>query len=278
VRTVVVAPRATAPVHSLIRAAVTGTTVDGEDGWERGLTYAPETPGGYRAWMRCSNETVDERVTRTPTVDYEPYEVQFVHPCASTFGYNRQQREDELRRAVDATESFAIARELWTGELSQAAAAAGDLVDPNLSLTDGPTILNGGTPVKVHRALGMIEQAVGEALRGQQAYVHLARETLALFGYLQSSGNLLTSYSGNLLVADAGYPGSAPAGEVPADGVSWIYGTGQVVVRRSSLFMAGPDDEVIDTATNTIYLHGSKVVAATFDRSAHFAVPVDLTA
>jgi hypothetical protein len=276
VRTVVTAPQARPPVHSLIRAAA--TNVDGEEGWERGLTYAPETPGGYRAWLRCSNETLDERIDRTPTVDYEPYELQFVHPCSSTFGYNRARREEELRRSVDATESFAIARELWTGALSRAAADAGDLTDPNLSLVDGPTVLNGGTAVPVHRALGMIEQAVGEALRGQQAYVHLARETLSLFGYLQSSGNLLTSWSGNLLVADAGYPGSAPLGEPDTDGVSWIYATGQVVVRRTALFAAGPDAEVIDTATNMIYLHGSKVVAATFDRSAHFAVPVDLTA
>jgi hypothetical protein len=276
VRTVVTAPQARPPVHSLIRAAA--TNVDGEAGWERGLTYAPETPGGYRAWLRCSNETIDERVDRTPTVDYEPYELQFVHPCASTVGYNRARREEELRRSVDATESFAIARELWTGELSRAAADAGDLTDANLSLVDGPTVLNGGTAVPVHRALGMIEQAVGEALRGQQAYVHLARETLSLFGYLQSSGNLLTSWSGNLLVADAGYPGTAPLGEADTDGVSWIYATGPVVVRRTALFAAGPDNEVVDTATNVIYLHGSKVVAATFDRSAHFAVPVDLTA
>jgi hypothetical protein len=276
VRTVVAAPRAAPPVHSLIRAAV--TNVDNEPGWERGLTYAPETPGGYRAWLRCSNETIDERIDRTPTVDYEPWEAEFVHPCPTTFGYSRQQREDELRRAVDATESFVIARELWTGALSRAAADAGDLTDPNLSLADGPTVLNGGTPVPVHRALGMIEQAVGEALRGQQAYVHLARETLSLFGYLQASGNLLTSWSGNLLVADAGYPGTAPVGETAADGVSWIYGTGQVVVRRSTLFGPEPDAEVIDTATNTIFTHASKVVAATFDRSAHFAVAVDLTA
>jgi hypothetical protein len=276
VRTVVIAPQARPPVHSLIRAAV--TNADNEPDWERGLTYAPETPGGYRAWLRCSNETLDERTDRTATVDYEPWEAQFVHPCPSTFGYDRQRREDELRRAVDATESFAIARELWTGALTRAAADAGDLDTPNLSLVDGPTVLNGGAPVPVQRALGMIEQAVGEALRGQQAYIHLARETLSLFGYLQAAGNLLTSWSGNLLVADAGYPGTSPIGETDADGVSWIYATGQVVVRRTPLFAAGPDAEVIDTATNTIYLHGSKVVAATFDRSAHFAVPVDLTA
>lgn len=277
-RTVVAAPRATVPVHSLIRAAV--TNLDNEPGWERGLTYAPETPGGYRAWTRCSQETYEDGLVDgpTPIVDYEPYELQFQHPCHSTFAYNRQQRAEVLGRAVDATESFAIARELWTGTLTRAAHDAGDTAQANLSLVDGPEVLNGGTPVKVHRALGMIEQAAGEALRGQQAYVHLSRETLALFGYLQASGSLITSYSGNLLVADAGYPGTAPVGEADADGIAWIYGTGQVVVRRTPLFAAGPDEELIDAATNTLTLYGSKVVAGTFDLAAHFAVAVDLNA
>jgi hypothetical protein len=152
-RTVVAAPQATPPVHSLVRSAI--TNVDAEPGWERGLTYAPETPGGYRAWMRCTTETY-----------------------------------------------------------------------ANLSLVDGPVILNAGAPVKVHRALGIVEQALGEALRGERAYVHLSRETLALFGYLTVAGNLLSSFSGNLIVADAGYPGTAPIGTADAPGVAWIYGPG----------------------------------------------------
>jgi hypothetical protein len=275
-RTVVAAPQATVPVHSLIRSAI--TNLDGEEGWQRGLTYAPETPGGYRGWMRCTTETYEDLVEKTPVVSYEPWELQVEHPCHSRFGISEAQLDDELRRAMDATESFAIARELWAGDLTHAAVDAGDAATPNLSLVDGPTILNGGTAVPVHRALGIIEQALGEALRGQRAYVHLSRETLALFGYLQSTGNLLTSFSGNLLVADAGYPGTAPIGETGTAGVSWIYGTGPVVVRRTPLFAF--DDEVasLDIATNTYTRRASKVVAATFDDAAHFAVPVDLNA
>lgn len=272
-RTVVAAPQATVPVHSLIRAA--DTSRDGEAGWERGLAYAPESPGGYRALFPCSGNltgTVEDLPGRTPTVEYEPWELQVEYPCHSTFGYNAADVDAQLTRAMDATESFAIARELWTGEGALAEGA------PNLSLVDGPTVLNAGTPVRVQRALGMIEQAVGEALRGQRGYVHLSRETLSLFGYLQSAGNLITSYSGNLLVADAGYPGSAPRGEDAADGVAWIYGTGSVVVRRSRQFADGDETETLDTRTNVLTRRASKVVAATFDRSAHFAVAVDLNA
>jgi hypothetical protein len=275
-RTVVAAPQATAPVHSLVRSAI--TNVDNEPGWERGLAYAPETPGGYVSWMRCTTETFENLVEKTPVVEYEPIEFQFVHPCHSRFGLTEPQIDEELRRAVDATESFAIARELWQGDITRAAVDAGDADAANLSLVDGPTVLNGGTPVKVHRALGMIEQALGEALRGQRAYVHLSRETLSLFGYLQAAGNLLTSWSGNLIVADAGYPGTAPIGEADADGIAWIYGTGPVVVRRSALFADGDEVASLDTATNTYTRRASKIAAATFDRAAHFAVPVDLNA
>jgi hypothetical protein len=275
-RTVVAPPQATPPVHSLIRSAI--TNVDNEPGWERGLAYAPETPGGYRAWMRCTGETYDERVTAVPVVEYEPVEYVFEYPCHSRFGLNEQQVDEQLRRAVDATESFAIARELWQGDLTHAAVDAGDAATPNLSLVDGPTILNAGAPVKVHRALGIVEQALGEALRGQRAYVHLSRETLALFGYLTVSGNLLTSFSGNLVVADAGYPGTPPIGTADAAGVAWIYGTGPVVVRRTALFPDSDEVASLDTATNTYTRRASKVAAATFDRAAHFAVPVDLNA
>jgi hypothetical protein len=280
VRTVVVAPRATIPPHSLIRAAV--TNVDGETGWERGLTYAPETPGGYKAFTRCSDaEYADLPDGPTPTVDYEPWELLIEHPCDTTFGYDRVARDEELRRALDATESYAIARELWAGDLTRAAADAGDIPDDerNLALVIGPEVLNAGTPAAPKLALGLLEEALGHALRGQQAYLHTGRLAQQFLGHdLTREGNLITTRVGNLVVADAGYPGTPPEGVAAAPGVGWLYGTGQVVVRRSTVFPPDEDAAVIDTARNRVLLRTGRVVAATFDRSAHFAVPVDLTA
>jgi hypothetical protein len=279
VRTLVVAPRATIPPHSLIRAAV--TNVDAETGWEKGLTYAPETPGGYQAVTRCSDaEYVNRPDGPTPLVDYEPWELLIEHPCDSTFGYDRVARDEELRRALDATESYAIARELWAGDLTQAAADAGDLTDDerNLALVIGPEVLNAGTPVPPKRALGLIEAAVGDALRGQQAYLHVGREAQPFLPDLFRDGNLLTTRLGNLVVADAGYPGTPPAGVADDPAVGWLYATGTVVVRRSTVFPPDENAAAIDTARNRVLLRTGRVVAATFDRSAHFAVPVDLTA
>lgn len=277
-RTVVAAPPATIPPHSLIRAAITNR--DGETGWERGLAYAPETPGGYVGYLPCSTEQFDDyRATDpTPPVDYLPWELQIEHPCHSTFGYNRTQIDDELRRAMDATESFAIARELWAGDLARAARTAGDLDDgQNLALVDDPTVLAAGTPVTPARALGLLLQNVRGALRGQQAYLHVPGEVLPYLPNVQVSGNLLTTQTGDLIVCDAGYPNLAPGAADPADGVGWIYGTGPVVVRRSTTFADGDETETLDTRTNALTRRLSKRVAATFDRAALFAVPVTLT-
>jgi hypothetical protein len=274
----VVAPRATVPVHSLIRAAV--TNLDGETGWERGLTYAPESPGGYRAFAACTDaEYEDAGVGTTPVVTYRPWDLQVLHPCHSTFGLDEVQLDDELTRAMDTVESFAIARELWNGDLTRAAADAGDVDAPNLSLVDDPTVLNGGTPASPKLAVGLLEREAGYALRGQQAYLHVDRLTQQYLGHdLTREGNLITTRVGNLVVADAGYPGTPPVGVAPAPGVGWLYATGPVVVRRSPIERLGINEGALDTATNTLDLRSTRVVAATFDRAALFAVAVDLTA
>ncbi len=273
----VAAPRLTVPTHSLIRAAV--TTLDGESGWERGLTYAPESPGGYRAFSACTDEEYEDLGDGpTPVVDYRPWDLQVLHPCHSTFGLVATERDAELTRAIDATESYAIARELWAGDLTRAAYAAGDVDAANLSLVDGPTVLADGAPQRPKMALALLEEAAGHALRGGQVYLHADRLLQPFVPDTTRDGNLLTTKLGNLLVADAGYPGTPPVGVGAAPNVRWLYATGQVVVRRGPIDRIGIGEGALDTATNTLNLRATRVVAATFDRSVHFAVAVDLTA
>lgn len=274
--TVVAAPQPAPPFHSLIRAAV--TNLDGEAGWERGLTYAPETLGGYNVLAACSAETVEHPLDNPPAiVDYEPWLLQVEHPCRSMLGYDGPAIDAELRRALDATESFAIARELWLGEGTRAVETAGDRDRRNLTLTDGPEVLNAGAAVSPTRAVGLIEQRIGELLRGGRAMLHTSREVLPSLPHVTREGNLLTTRVGNLVVADAGYPGTPPDGEAPADGVGWLYGTGMVVVRRGAVRADGPEAEVVDLSTNTPLRRIDRPVAATFDKAAHVAVAVTLS-
>jgi hypothetical protein len=272
---IVPAPQARAPLHSLIRAA--DTTRDADPDWERGLHYAPEAVGGYRALSGCSAQTLDFGAGDgpAPTVDYQPWELEVQDPCPSTFGYSEAEVTARLQRAVDAVESFGIARELWTGDLSAADEAAGGPQE-NPALTKGPTVIGGG-PVAPKRGLGMLQQAIGEALHGQQATLHVSRTAEPYLTDLIKVGNLLFTRLDNLVVADAGYPGTAPDGTADTAGVAWLYATGTVVVRRSPLFL-GPTAlaETVDQTTNTIRRTASKVVAATFDPATLFAVPITL--
>jgi hypothetical protein len=273
---VVTPPPLTAPPHSLLRAA--DTTRDADPDWQKGLQYAPEQPGGYKARAQwCADDAADDvdHLRGVPgTVDYEPWEIEFWDPCELTVGYNAAEVTARLRRMSDATESYGIARELWTGEVAQAF----DL--PNAYLANGPTLINGGTPVSPKRGLGLLEEAVGDALTGGQAFIHVARAARPYLWELEKVGNLLYTKLDNAIVCDAGYTGSAPDGQTEdaTDDVAWIYATGPVVVRRSELMMfAARDAEVINTENNRRYRRASKLVAATFDPAVLFAVPVTLS-
>jgi hypothetical protein len=223
----------------------------------------------------CAPGTDVEHLRGVPTtVDYQPWEARFYDPCETTFGYRADDVTARLRRIADASESYAIARELWTGEV------AAEFGLPNASLAGAsPTVLNGGTPVTPKRGLGLLEQAAGDALLGQQAFIHVAREVRPYLWELEKVGNLLFTKLDNAIVCDAGYPNSAPAGEVDSttDNVGWVYATGPVVVRRSELLLFATEDaQVIDTETNQRYRTASKLVAATFDPATLFAVAVTL--
>lgn len=265
-------PPATVPPHSLVRSA--DTTHDGDPDWEKGMQYLPESPGGYIAAAYCSTEEVDHTRELAVEVDYQPFELRFIDPCLTTFGYKGQDVTDRLRRIADATESYGIAREMWTGELASASG------DPNPYLRKSPTVLNGGTPVSPKRGMGLLESAVGDMLMGQQAFVHVTREARPYMWELVQQGNLLFTKIGNAVVCDAGYDGSAPegtTGDSATDDIAWLYATGPVIVRRSELmFFASADAQVIDTTTNTRRRAASKLVAATFDPATLFAVPVTL--
>lgn len=268
---IVPSPSATPPPHSLIRAA--DTTRDADPDWEKGLQYLPEAPGGYQAAAFCTTDQVDHRRGLPVTVDAEAVELRFYDACETTFGYREAEVTDRLRRISDATESYGIAREMWTGELARAATL------PNPYLGKAPTIIT-ASPVSPRRGLGLLEEAVGDALMGQQAFIHCARAARPYLWELDQQGNLLFTKIGNAIVCDAGYPGSAPDGEADSatDDVAWIYATGPVVVRRTPLaFYAAADAEVIDTRTNQRVRTASKMFAATFDPAVLFAVPVTLS-
>lgn len=265
---------------------ITAPVVDGDgDAFRQGVTYLPESSAGYRLLSQCLADPVDHyEGASSPRLGARVVTVEFPDVCELTRGRDPVEADARVRRIVAATESFAVARELWTGELSHAEEDADpELVEgigkaPRLVDVPGANVLS-AAPVSPKRALGMLQAAVGRAARGARPFVHVSPEAEPYLDALIRTGNLITTRQGSLVVVDAGYPGTAPATEAdpngadPGDGVSWLYATGRVGVWRSTIETV----EGYDTAHNRVRLVGLRSYVPAFDPAVLFAVPITLT-
>lgn len=286
-----VAPQfAAPPTVGLITSA--RTTLDDEDGgnWIRGMQYAPESCGGYRAIPGgCSPDfgSVDFTEDRPAQVDYAPWTLQVEEHCGTIDGRDRAPILERLRRQLGAVESYAIGRELLTGEVTRSEVATGVRTQPNPYLAEaGRVEVLTTAAVPPEHGVGLLEEALGHALRGQVAYLHvplIAEARVTRYGIVRVDGNMRRTPRDSQVVLEAGYPNVAPAADdttppaAAAAGTAWIYGTGLVVVRRGPVEdLARQQVNAIDRRTNQ-YLEGvSRPVAAHYDPCAQFAVQITL--
>lgn len=284
-----VAPQfAAPPTVGLITSA--RTTLDDEDdgAWIRGMQYAPESCGGYRGipggCVPGGDVDVDHTEGRPAKADYAPWTLQVEERCTTLDGRDRGPILERLRRQLAAVESYAIGRELLTGEVTRAEVGAGVRDEPNPYLAEAGRVevLTAG-PTKPAHALGMLEEALGHALRGQVAYLHVPLIASQRLGAVRPDGNMRRTLRDSQVVLEAGYPNVAPAADAvtapaaPAAGSAWIYGTGLVVVRRGPIEdLARQQAAAIDTARNTYLEAVARPVAAHYDPCAQFAVQITL--
>lgn len=126
--------------------------------------------------------------------------------------------------------------------------------------------LNGGAAATMYRALGLLEDALGDFAAGALGCLHMTREALATAVNQQQilrDGDSLLTHLGNRVVADAGYTGTSPAGATPAATDSWVYATLRPVV-----LLSGPDIPVgepasgsVDRDTNTVRVVSTELAA-----------------
>jgi hypothetical protein len=176
-------------------------------------------------------------------------------------------------RQADAVASFFVAQELWTGELSQedpfdTPGGGTDLTNPHLASADATTIT---AQTDLMTALAELEGATREATRGGPVFLHAPIRLIARVGQnLHRVGNELRTATDAVVVADAGYDGTGPAGT----GDSWMYGTGPVVVRLGPVAADTADASTVDRRTNTRQIVAARLFAVGFDPCAHFAIDV----
>lgn len=249
---------------------------DDDTRWESGISWIPERCGSpYQLVPWCSaDDPASYTEPRVSGAYYRPVGVRFADECTTLGGELDTER---LRRIAEATTPFVIARELWDGTLSQTDSyvVRGDtLTNRYLASSDADTV--GSSAVALLAALAALEQAAMEASRGQQVMLHLpVLLTGSLGEYVRRVGTRLLTRQDNVVVVDAGYPGTGPAGE-EVETTAWAYATTPVQVRWSPLQVQSAPAQTVDRAVNTVTAWAERVFTAYWDPCVHLATEITI--
>lgn len=241
---------------------------DDEARWTLGLEWVPEqTLGGGVLSISCLGDTAafPSPPDNPGLATADPFVIFTAEKC-STLGWKGRDFEGRARRQLEATQSFRIAHELWTGEIAQA-----DSLD-NDWLTNDPAILS-TAPLTSHLALGLVEMGLGQMLGGRRGMIHVSEQVLVELvrnGAVQLNGQLWLTPMGNFVVADAGYPGTGPDGNGSDN--QWVYGTSlvgyrldEVVIIPSSFSSARAIAQATNLATNEIVFRAERAALLQWD-------------
>lgn len=261
------------PTSGLVASAVRPDI----DRWEQGLAWVPERCAtAYQLVPWCDEPAVGYTPPRAADAYYRPVGLRVADECATLGGPVDIER---VRRVADAQAPFAVARELWSGELTlvdtyEPVQGEGARSNPYLASPDADVVGTAAASPLV--GLGRLEQAALEATHGQPVMLHIPVLLLPLLAdALRPVGNQLLTLAGNVAVADAGYPGTGPARQA-VGATAWCYATSPVAVLMSPLRLDLDDVSRVDRAVNTRTTWADRVIAATFDPCAHLATEITI--
>jgi len=264
---------ASAPGGGLV--ASVGVTADGDQRWVNGMVWRPETC--FQGQLRSVCDNISQAVRGTADGDlayYLPVGLRVETLCRTRFGPEADDMA-RARRQLTAATSYLLARELWLGEQTQDDAydtPTGDTGVSNAYLASAAANVVAGTPDPVE-GLGLLEEAARAAALGQDVHLHVPISVMPFLGQiLVQQGRQLRTQTGALVIADAGYDGSGPAGQAASITSAWMYATAPVQVRLSDI----STDSVVTIADNTRLVVAERAAAATFDPCVHFAINVTL--
>jgi hypothetical protein len=123
------------------------------------------------------------------------------------------------------------------------------LSDPSVTIVHNPA-----EPVSPAMGVALLEACLADSYLGV-GMIHAPRYTAGLFSrelqiaYDLGVGPALKTSIGTNWVFGAGYPRTGPDGTTPPAGQSWIYATGQIVIRRSPVVSNATRDRLTGCVT-----------------------------
>lgn len=249
--------------------------------WQRGIKFEPESCGssGRTAILECgsTDELLAER--DAAFVNADPFLIWSADEC-SIFGARARDWSGRVTRQLEATQSFQIAEELWTGTLSAEAGL------DNRALVDSAsdTLTNGA--VSALDAFACLEQGLARCSQGRRGMIHVTPQVLVHLitnATVVREGTQYLSPLGNIVVADAGYDGSGPGG-VPASTSQWAYATGLIGVTLEAAAEVVPGSledaqslwRALDRDVNTLGIRAQKLAMYQWDECCHLAAEINL--
>lgn len=239
----------------------------------RGLTWHPERVAnpalGTTAFsVRELDCTVSSISVEDGPVNEESYPFTLVvyDRCSAFDDADLSDKRDRLgraRRLLEATRSWLIAEEFWTGTAQ--VAAFGSTAPTWLGKTTGFESVSGGGNVATNVAL--LDNVIADRLTNGQGMIHMTPKLQAdavAAQVLRREGSLWLSPNDNIVVADGGYVGNT---EADAASVNWMIATGPVEVHLSEVRLPDEDAtvEFFDNDVNDIIVWAQQDVIVNFD-------------
>lgn len=282
----VAAPPLRPPRYSLVIAARDGRATDDADFRfdQFGIKWTPAAcdnevgPGPKICDLTAQEEAYGSSISPDVSDDCEDQTFEPIPLWAgyrvSAFG-DAAANEQRVRDRLAATESYQLAKELWAGAV--AIASTPDLANNYFAKTGSAEVITG--PVGIEEAVAVLDAEIGDCLKGARGMLHVTPKVLAQLaasGVVRMDGALWVTPIGNVVVADAGYPGTAPSGQSTTAQNQWAFATGTVDVRLSPVFLRGStEDGTFHRRTNTFELRAERLGAAVFDPCCLLAVQID---
>jgi hypothetical protein len=261
------------------------------EGWERGISFQDTACLLPTVMGECPTCSDLKPTQRASTETFRPVSLITALECSTFGGIDVQ---DVASRNLDETASFALARELLTGQASLRDAnpnAEGPLGNPALQ-THAQLVGDGSLgPVG---ALGCVEQKLAEATGGRRGVILIGPAMALYLGqnsllHIEGSGALVRvrTISGTPVIINAGFDGRAPTFEespdspgdpcVPWNSTGHIQPGDEMYIYATAAVWAGVGPgrmlSDIDRANNTASAREERPALVAFTPCATFASP-----
>lgn len=213
-------------------------------------------------------------------VTVTPYTLVAGYQCSALDVHSNARRaevEARVRRRLEAITPAAVERELWNGQLADAAGYT------NPALTDAGTLttLLGGVPTGFVTALGELEQALAEQDHRGGHMIHAQPRVVTAWMqaglvHLVPGRTHLETALGTVVVPGSGYPGTSPKPTQTAAtyATSWAYGTGWVRVVLGTVTVETQDATTLTRTLNDVTLRAEREAVALWDTCSHVGINV----